>query len=85
MGVEPTAARSARPATDFEDRGIHRDTTTPIGRLRIYQGFQSKQLRVPPYLCTYLALSLRQGKYLLDSLIVAQDSSLICPVTDAAD
>jgi hypothetical protein len=29
MGVEPTAARSARPATDFEDRGIHRDTTTP--------------------------------------------------------
>ena len=29
MGVEPTAARSARPATDFEDRGAHRDTTTP--------------------------------------------------------
>ena len=29
MGVEPTAARSARPATGFEDRGIHRDTTTP--------------------------------------------------------
>ena len=30
MGVEPTAARSARPATGFEDRGIHRDTTTPF-------------------------------------------------------
>ena len=30
MGVEPTAARSARPATGFEDRGIHRDTTTPL-------------------------------------------------------
>jgi hypothetical protein len=29
MGVEPTAACSAQPATDFEDRGIHRDTTTP--------------------------------------------------------
>lgn len=24
MGVEPTAARSARPATDFEDREHHR-------------------------------------------------------------
>ncbi len=30
MGVEPTAARSARPATDFEDRGTHRGTTTPL-------------------------------------------------------
>jgi hypothetical protein len=29
MGVEPTAARSVRPATDFEDRGAHRDPTTP--------------------------------------------------------
>ena len=29
MGVEPTTARSARPVTGFEDRGIHRDTTTP--------------------------------------------------------
>ncbi len=29
MGVEPTAARSARPATSFEDWGAHRDTTTP--------------------------------------------------------
>lgn len=29
MGVEPTAARSARPASDFEDRGSHRATTTP--------------------------------------------------------
>ena len=30
MGVEPTAARSARPATGFEDQGTHRDTTTPL-------------------------------------------------------
>ena len=30
MGVEPTAARSARPASDFEDRGSHRATTTPV-------------------------------------------------------
>ena len=30
MGVEPTAARSARPATGFEDQGTHRDTTTPM-------------------------------------------------------
>ena len=29
MGVEPTAARCARPANGFEDRSIHRDTTTP--------------------------------------------------------
>ena len=29
MGVEPTAARSARPATDFEDQGTHQGTTTP--------------------------------------------------------
>jgi len=29
MGVEPTAARSVRPATDFEDRGAHRGPTTP--------------------------------------------------------
>ncbi len=29
MGVEPTAARSARPANDFEDRGSHRTTTIP--------------------------------------------------------
>ena len=35
MGVEPTAARSARPATGFEDQGIHRDTTTPASVLTI--------------------------------------------------
>ena len=29
MGVEPTAARSARPATNFEDWGTHRSTNTP--------------------------------------------------------
>ena len=29
MGVEPTAARSARPATGFEDQGTHQGTTTP--------------------------------------------------------
>ncbi len=30
MGVEPTADTYAVPATDFEDRGAHRDTSTPI-------------------------------------------------------
>jgi len=30
MGVEPTAACSAQPATNFEDWGIHRDTTIPL-------------------------------------------------------
>jgi len=30
MGVEPTIACSAQPTTDFEDRGIHRDTSTPL-------------------------------------------------------
>ena len=29
MGVEPTAACSAQPATNFEDWGAHRDTITP--------------------------------------------------------
>ena len=43
MGVEPTAARSARPATGFEDRGIHRDTTTP--RSFNYHYNQSVDLR----------------------------------------
>ena len=43
MGVEPTAARSARPATDFEDRGIHRDTTTPVDVYHYNQPHKSKQ------------------------------------------
>jgi len=34
MGVEPTAARSARPATGFEDRGSHRAPTTPTNVMR---------------------------------------------------
>ena len=29
MGVEPIAARAARPAADFEDREAHRDSYTP--------------------------------------------------------
>ncbi|HIE54032.1 MAG TPA: hypothetical protein EYP90_02425 [Chromatiaceae bacterium] len=33
MGVEPTAACSAQPATSFEDWGAHRDTTTPATSL----------------------------------------------------
>ncbi len=33
MGVEPTAACSAQPATNFEDWGAHRDTTTPKSSL----------------------------------------------------
>ncbi len=38
MGVEPTAACSAQPATNFEDWGAHRDTTTPKS-FCIYTGF----------------------------------------------
>ena len=30
MGVEPTGARCSRPPTDFEDRGTHPGTSTPI-------------------------------------------------------
>lgn len=30
MGVEPTAADYASPATGVEDRGAHRDTCLPI-------------------------------------------------------
>jgi hypothetical protein len=30
MGVEPTRAGSAPPHTGFEDRGAHRDSTTPV-------------------------------------------------------
>ena len=29
MGVEPTLAASAAPINGFEDRGAHRDSTTP--------------------------------------------------------
>ena len=29
MGVEPTRATSAAPPNGFEDRGAHRDSTTP--------------------------------------------------------
>jgi hypothetical protein len=29
MGVEPTKAASAAPPNGFEDRGAHRDSTTP--------------------------------------------------------
>lgn len=32
MGVEPTADAYAAPATGFEDRGAHRDTSTPMLR-----------------------------------------------------
>ncbi len=32
MGVEPTSACAAQPLTGFEDRGIHRDTSTPSPR-----------------------------------------------------
>ena len=38
MGVEPTGARCSRPPTDFEDRGAHRDTSTPTGLLLPRQG-----------------------------------------------
>mgnify|MGYP007007399377 FL=1 len=32
MGVEPTRAAYAAPLNDFEDRGAHRDSTTPTQR-----------------------------------------------------
>lgn len=44
VGVEPTAAGSAPPATDFEDQDAHRDTSPPtaivaegegMGKLRV--------------------------------------------------
>jgi hypothetical protein len=37
MGVEPTDARCSRPPTDFEDRGTHRGTSTPLHNSRIPQ------------------------------------------------
>lgn len=42
MGVEPTAACSAQPATDVEDQGAHRDTTTP--KLIVQPSLQHFQL-----------------------------------------
>jgi len=35
MGVEPTRAASAAPLNGFEDRGAHRDSTTPTCAPRI--------------------------------------------------
>jgi hypothetical protein len=35
MGVEPTAARSAQPAANFEDWGIHRNPSTPTVRYTV--------------------------------------------------
>ena len=35
MGVEPTAAGYAPPATDFEDQGAHRDTSPPTSIVRV--------------------------------------------------
>lgn len=32
MGVEPTAACSAQPATDFEDRALHRERCASVGK-----------------------------------------------------
>ena len=34
MGVEPTMAASAAPNNGFEDRGAHRDSTTPALLIR---------------------------------------------------
>jgi hypothetical protein len=45
MGVEPTTVRSARPVTGVEDRGIHRDTTTPVSAMNISKAaFTGNQL-----------------------------------------
>ncbi len=47
MGVEPTAACSAQPATSFEDWGAHRDTTTPDhGYSRWHRPWQAGLSRV---------------------------------------
>jgi hypothetical protein len=35
MGVEPTMAASAAPINGFEDRGAHRDSTTPTTLIAI--------------------------------------------------
>ena len=42
MGVEPTAACSAQPATNFEDWGAHRDTTTPENSLPLMGKLRTK-------------------------------------------
>ena len=47
MGVEPTAACSAQPATNFEDWGTHRGTTTPTQDYSV--AAKSKQLRANSY------------------------------------
>ncbi len=46
MGVEPTVAASAAPTTDFEDRGAHRDTSTPksSGIIHDLQGQVKKKI-----------------------------------------
>jgi hypothetical protein len=46
MGVEPTAACSAQPATSFEDWGIHRDTTTPTKNFTCKPEFPHENLTV---------------------------------------
>ncbi len=53
MGVEPTAARSARPASGFEDRGSHRATTTPV---------RGQSYRVPPQASSQPDLTVRSGR-----------------------
>ena len=49
VGVEPTAAGSAPPAADFEDRGAHRDTSLPIAIVpaRLVCTKLSRRLPVP--------------------------------------
>ncbi len=37
MGVEPTAACSAQPTTNFEDWGAHRDTITPTNKFNLFK------------------------------------------------
>ncbi|VAW43509.1 hypothetical protein MNBD_CHLOROFLEXI01-2728 [hydrothermal vent metagenome] len=37
MGVEPTAACSAQPTTNFEDWGAHRDTITPTNKFNPFK------------------------------------------------
>jgi hypothetical protein len=50
MGVEPTAPRSARRATSFEDWGDHRAPSAPKNALKWYTGIHNKSNMLDPTL-----------------------------------
>jgi len=47
MGVEPTKAASAAPLNDFEDRGAHRDSSTPTDRIHLFARASSGAAHLP--------------------------------------